>query len=71
MAWLLLAVASLLLPTSSPLLCPPPIAALPTSTVLRPPRRKAKKPSGEDINALEQHIKNLLSPSTPGFFNTH
>lgn len=30
----------------------------------------AKKPSGEDINALEQHIKNLLSPSTPYFFNT-
>ncbi|KAL0430008.1 UNVERIFIED_CONTAM: putative UDP-arabinopyranose mutase 2 [Sesamum radiatum] len=30
----------------------------------------AKKPSGEDINALEQHIKNLLSPSTPHFFNT-
>jgi len=30
----------------------------------------AKNPSGEDINALEQHIKNLLSPSTPDFFNT-
>ncbi|KAL0408756.1 UNVERIFIED_CONTAM: putative UDP-arabinopyranose mutase 2 [Sesamum radiatum] len=30
----------------------------------------AKDPSGEDINALEQHIKNLLSPSTPHFFNT-
>ncbi|KAL0424871.1 UNVERIFIED_CONTAM: putative UDP-arabinopyranose mutase 2 [Sesamum radiatum] len=30
----------------------------------------AKNPSGEDINALEQHIKNLLSPSTPHFFNT-
>lgn len=30
----------------------------------------AKKPTGEDINALEQHIKNLLSPSTPYFFNT-
>ncbi|KAI9091971.1 hypothetical protein K1719_027906 [Acacia pycnantha] len=27
-------------------------------------------PSGKDINALEQHIKNLLSPSTPYFFNT-
>jgi reversibly glycosylated polypeptide/UDP-arabinopyranose mutase len=24
----------------------------------------------QDINALEQHIKNLLSPSTPYFFNT-
>ena len=32
--------------------------------------RSAKKPSGEDINALEQHIKNLLCPSTPDFFNT-
>lgn len=31
---------------------------------------RAKNPSGEDINALEQHIKNLLSPSTPDFFNT-
>ncbi|KAG8383024.1 hypothetical protein BUALT_Bualt05G0141100 [Buddleja alternifolia] len=30
----------------------------------------AKNPSGEDINALEQHIHNLLSPSTPHFFNT-
>ncbi|KAF7827954.1 alpha-1,4-glucan-protein synthase [UDP-forming] 2 [Senna tora] len=30
----------------------------------------AKDPSGKDINALEQHIKNLLSPSTPLFFNT-
>ena len=30
----------------------------------------AKNPTGEDINALEQHIKNLLSPSTPDFFNT-
>ncbi|XP_049390087.1 LOW QUALITY PROTEIN: probable UDP-arabinopyranose mutase 2 [Solanum stenotomum] len=30
----------------------------------------AKDPSGKDINALEQHIKNLLCPSTPHFFNT-
>lgn len=30
----------------------------------------AKDPSGHDINALEQHIKNLLSPSSPFFFNT-
>ncbi|CAI5525855.1 unnamed protein product [Closterium sp. Naga37s-1] len=30
----------------------------------------AKDPSGKDINALQQHIKNLLSPSTPYFFNT-
>ena len=30
----------------------------------------AKDPSGNDINALQQHIKNLLSPSTPFFFNT-
>ncbi|KAK2076195.1 putative UDP-arabinopyranose mutase 2 [Prototheca wickerhamii] len=30
----------------------------------------AKTPSGEDINALEQHIRNLLTPSTPDFFNT-
>ncbi|KAE8713122.1 UDP-arabinopyranose mutase 1 [Hibiscus syriacus] len=30
----------------------------------------AKEPSGKAINALEQHIKNLLSPSTPFFFNT-
>ena len=30
----------------------------------------AKDPSGKDINALEQHIKNLLTPSTPLFFNT-
>ncbi len=34
------------------------------------PPRRAKNPSGEDINALEQHIKNLLTPSTPDFFNT-
>ncbi len=27
-------------------------------------------PRIQDINALEQHIKNLLSPSTPYFFNT-
>ncbi|KAH7532779.1 hypothetical protein FEM48_Zijuj04G0058200 [Ziziphus jujuba var. spinosa] len=30
----------------------------------------AKDPSGKQINALEQHIKNLLCPSTPFFFNT-
>uniref|UniRef100_A0A0D3BAH0 REVERSIBLY GLYCOSYLATED POLYPEPTIDE 3 family protein n=1 Tax=Brassica oleracea var. oleracea TaxID=109376 RepID=A0A0D3BAH0_BRAOL len=30
----------------------------------------AKDPSGKEINALEQHIKNLLTPSTPHFFNT-
>ncbi|KAA8541059.1 hypothetical protein F0562_025022 [Nyssa sinensis] len=30
----------------------------------------AKDPSGKEINALEQHIKNLLSPSTP-FFLQH
>jgi hypothetical protein len=24
----------------------------------------------QDINALEQHIKNLLSPATPYIFNT-
>ena len=30
----------------------------------------AKNPTGEDINALEQHIRNLLTPSTPFFFNT-
>ncbi|XWS23071.1 hypothetical protein CRYUN_Cryun29cG0090200 [Craigia yunnanensis] len=30
----------------------------------------AKDPSGKDINALEQHMKNLLTPSTPHFFNT-
>ncbi|MCD9640743.1 putative UDP-arabinopyranose mutase 1 [Datura stramonium] len=30
----------------------------------------AKDPTGKEINALEQHIKNLLSPSTPFFFNT-
>ncbi|KAJ8536333.1 hypothetical protein K7X08_034734 [Anisodus acutangulus] len=30
----------------------------------------AKDPTGKEINALEQHIKNLLSPSSPFFFNT-
>eukprot|EP01018_Ginkgo_biloba_P014308 Gb_37543 [translate_table: standard] len=30
----------------------------------------AKDPSRKQINALEQHIKNLLCPSTPFFFNT-
>ena len=30
----------------------------------------AKNPTGDDIDVLEQHIKNLLSPSTPYFFNT-
>lgn len=30
----------------------------------------AKDPSGKPINVLEQHIKNLLTPSTPFFFNT-
>jgi reversibly glycosylated polypeptide/UDP-arabinopyranose mutase len=24
----------------------------------------------QDINALQQHIQNLLTPSTPYFFNT-
>ncbi|RZC58455.1 hypothetical protein C5167_005753 [Papaver somniferum] len=30
----------------------------------------AKDPSGKEIDALAQHIKNLLCPSTPFFFNT-
>ncbi|KAJ8637361.1 hypothetical protein MRB53_011628 [Persea americana] len=30
----------------------------------------AKDPSGKEINALQQHVKNLLCPSTPFFFNT-
>jgi reversibly glycosylated polypeptide/UDP-arabinopyranose mutase len=30
----------------------------------------AKDPTGKQINALEQHITNLLTPSTPYFFNT-
>ncbi len=30
----------------------------------------AKDPQGKDINAMEQHITNLLTPSTPLFFNT-
>lgn len=30
----------------------------------------ANKPTGEKIDALEQHITNLLTPSTPEFFNT-
>lgn len=30
----------------------------------------AKNPKGEDINAMEQHIRNLLTPATPYFFNT-
>lgn len=30
----------------------------------------AKDPSGKEINALAQHIENLLAPSTPFFFNT-
>lgn len=27
-------------------------------------------PTGEQVNALAQHIRNLLTPSTPFFFNT-
>ncbi|XP_057980937.1 probable UDP-arabinopyranose mutase 2 [Malania oleifera] len=30
----------------------------------------AKDPSGKEINALAQHIQNLLAPATPFFFNT-
>lgn len=30
----------------------------------------AKDPTGQEINALAQHIHNLLTPSTPHFFNT-
>ncbi|KVH92666.1 Reversibly glycosylated polypeptide family [Cynara cardunculus var. scolymus] len=30
----------------------------------------AKDPSGKDIDALRQHIRNLLHPATPYFFNT-
>ncbi|KAJ6888972.1 hypothetical protein NC652_029920 [Populus alba x Populus x berolinensis] len=29
-----------------------------------------KDPSGKEINALAQHIQNLMTPSTPFFFNT-
>jgi Reversibly glycosylated polypeptide len=30
----------------------------------------AKRPTGEDVDALAQHLDNLLKPSTPYFFNT-
>ncbi|GFZ08009.1 reversibly glycosylated polypeptide 2 [Actinidia rufa] len=30
----------------------------------------AKDPSGKDVNAMAQHMQNLLTPSTPLFFNT-
>ncbi|KAF2298974.1 hypothetical protein GH714_029472 [Hevea brasiliensis] len=40
------------------------------SSADKTPEFVAKDPSGKEINALEQHIKNLLSPSTPLFFNT-
>lgn len=30
----------------------------------------AKDPSGRDIDAIEQHVRNLLTPSTPYYFNT-
>ena len=30
----------------------------------------AKRPTGEDIDALAQHIDNLVKPATPYFFNT-
>lgn len=46
---------------------------LPPPATPAPPRpaRSAKNPAtGENINALEQHIANLLTPSTPDFFNT-
>lgn len=33
-------------------------------------KKVAKDPSGKEINALAQHIQNLLTPSTPFFFNT-
>ena len=33
-------------------------------------KKVAKDPSGKEINALAQHIQNLLTPSTPLFFNT-
>lgn len=58
------------------------VATLPTLVLLHQVSKKkyiytidddcfvAKNPSGEDINALEQHIRNLLTPSTPFFFNT-
>ena len=55
--------------------CPLAVARPPVPPA-HPPRLlpsrpcSAKNPTGEDINALEQHIKNLLSPSTPDFFNT-
>ncbi|XP_054820777.1 UDP-arabinopyranose mutase 3-like [Prosopis cineraria] len=40
---------------------------VPNSSVSHP---RSSLSSGKDINALEQHIKNLLTPSTPFFFNT-
>ncbi|RZR88786.1 hypothetical protein BHM03_00016437 [Ensete ventricosum] len=33
-------------------------------------KQVAKDPSGKDIDAVEQHIRNLSTPSTPFFFNT-
>jgi len=33
-------------------------------------KKVAKDPSGKEINALAEHIQNLLTPSTSLFFNT-
>ena len=30
----------------------------------------AEDPQGNKINALEQHLRNISTPSTPFFFNT-
>ncbi|KAL4584127.1 hypothetical protein LXL04_008717 [Taraxacum kok-saghyz] len=50
--------------------CTPTVRQFAFSFITHLLHQVAKDPSGNDINALEQHIKNLLSPSTPFFFNT-
>lgn len=43
-----------------------PYLSLPAASP-RPPKRAAAL---QDVNALEQHLQNLLTPATPYFFNT-
>lgn len=40
------------------------------SAAPHPNPNSAKDPTGKDIDALAQHIKNMSTPSTPDFFNT-
>jgi reversibly glycosylated polypeptide/UDP-arabinopyranose mutase len=58
------------LPVTAAASCRPHCYCRPINTFSLYPACASSSASTQDINALEQHLQNLLTPATPYFFNT-